>query len=177
MLASRRWTGFESRPFCSEGPPRWPLRGPSEPPAVDRWDRVGRLHPWSASVSMDLAGFESRPQRSTRCQNHNVWPGRSWFRVSDRSTYFVSSFKPWRGCLRGSAARPGRVVNRSASPSQPLEEIQGISKAPAAVQTRRPRLPGRSTDPAQKSELCTPRFKCSHQRDVLPVFVSAPCID
>ena len=51
--------------------------------------------PCPVRVSTVSSGFESRPQRSTRCQNYNVRPGQKHFRVTDRSSMFLFLFKPF----------------------------------------------------------------------------------
>jgi hypothetical protein len=92
-------SGFECCPLLS---------GPS---AAGRFaDRCGAFcglrpaagsarNPCSGVSSRVSEGFESRPQRSTRCQNCNVSPIQGILRVSDRSGRFGPSFKP-RRCRR-----------------------------------------------------------------------------
>ena len=59
-----------------------------------------------------VAGFESRPIRSTRCQDHNVWTGQEFDRVSDRLGRFVFSFEPRLG------SRPGLPCGSSSTRSR-----------------------------------------------------------
>jgi hypothetical protein len=108
---SRRWTGFESRPFSSEitpGEPSGTRFGALL--AVFRGGR-SRCDPCSARVSTTGGGFESRPARSTRCQKYNVLPDQGQLRVSDRSGTFVLSFKP---CGSWPRVPPSRHRRRSA---------------------------------------------------------------
>jgi len=138
---SRRWTGFvEHRaalPAVGESTPSTPARSTVEPgfeccpqlsgpPAPGRFaDRCGAFcafrpaagsarNPCSGAISRVSGGFESRPQRSTRCQNYNVRPVQRALRVSDRSGTFVSYFKPPYQALAGLVA-PERARPPSAS--------------------------------------------------------------
>ena len=94
MGERRRRTGFESRPLSSGGMRGPPVSGLLEWPRVPRGLCCRVLRPWSEIFSRVSEGFESRPQRSTRCQKYNVWPGQGPDRVSDRSGTFVFAFKP-----------------------------------------------------------------------------------
>ena len=64
---------------------RWiPYRRAS--PSIDAPSRYRWISCWiSARGSRRCTGFESRPQRSTRCRRHNVCAGQGADRVSDRS--------------------------------------------------------------------------------------------
>ena len=139
---SRRWTGFVGRraapPGVGESTPSTSARSALEPgfeccplwsgpPAsgrfADRWGAFCGLRPaagparspCSEAVSSVSGGFESRPQRSTRCQNHNVSPVQRVLRVSDRSSTFGCYFKPPYE-VQASQVMPERARSPSASP-------------------------------------------------------------
>ena len=118
---SRRWTGFVGRraapPGVGESTPSTSARSALEPgfeccPLLFRPPSPGRFgdrlaafggfrpaagsprNPCSGDVSRVSGGFESRPQRPTRCQNYNVIPVQRVIRLSDRSGTFGPLFKP-----------------------------------------------------------------------------------
>ena len=118
---SRRWTGLVGRraapPAVGESTPSTSARSALEPgfeccpllfgsPAPGRFeDRLAAFcgfrppagparNPCSGAVSRVSGGFESRPQRPTRCQNYNVIPVQRVIRLSDRSGTFGPLFKP-----------------------------------------------------------------------------------
>ena len=129
---SRRWTGRFGRlgapSAVGESTPSSSPRSALEPgfeccpllfgsPAPGRFeDRFAALrafrsaagassNPCSSPDSRVSGGFESRPQRSTRCQKYNVFPVQRIFRVSDRSGRIGPLFKP-RQCRRSVGGLP-----------------------------------------------------------------------
>ena len=68
---SRRWTGFESRPFAPDGA-RLALGGPIWRGSGGCSCRGDVHDPCPVRVSTASGGFESRPQRSTCCGNNNI---------------------------------------------------------------------------------------------------------
>src|SRR5665213_1715042 len=155
---SRRWTGFVGRraapPGVGESTSSTSARSALEPgfeccpllfgsPAPGRFeDRLAAFcgfrptagparNPWSGAVSRVSGGFESRPQRSTHCQNHIVRPVQGALRASDRSGTFGFYFKPPYQAP-ASQVMPERARLPSASPegselgsSQRTEELIG----------------------------------------------------
>ena len=106
---SRRWTGFESRPLCSDEAAARSESDPPTGPMTVLGGLSGLLHPWSAMVSRISEGFESRPQRSTS-RMPKATP-----RDADRSSGGQGPSDP------GGSARPGarRVQRHCPSPRGP----------------------------------------------------------
>src|SRR5664280_660061 len=113
---SRRWTGFVGRraapPAVGESTPSTSAQSALEPgfeccpllfgsPAPGRFeDHLAAIcgfrpaagstrNPCSGAVSRVSGGFESRPQRSTRCQEYNISPVEGALLVTDRSCRLV----------------------------------------------------------------------------------------
>jgi hypothetical protein len=108
-----RWTGFESRPVSSWPPPMRPLRVDSGPPLHTSWSSRTPHDPWDSRPSMLSEGFESHPQKSTRCRDHNVSQVRGHFCLPSanrphRLLQSLSLVSPGCGIIghRGARLRP-----------------------------------------------------------------------